>query len=86
MIELAIAMTLAGLALGALLLVAVVGFTLKLTVGLLKWILIPVFLVVGFVLLVTVGPVLLTLAAVLFTVFLPVLLLGGLVWGVACLA
>lgn len=91
MFELAIVMTLAGLALGALLLVAVIGFALKLTFGLLEWILVPVFLVVGFVLLVTVGPVLLALAAVFFAVLLPVLLLlmpvlllGGLVWGVAC--
>ncbi|MGD2113929.1 MAG: hypothetical protein PVG07_02685 [Acidobacteriota bacterium] len=67
----------AGAALFALFLV---GAALKLTFGLLKWILVPVGALVGLVLLVTVGPVLLAVGAVLLCVVLPVVLLCGLLW------
>jgi len=59
-----------------------VGLALKLTFGLLKWVLLPVAAVVGLVLLVTLGPVLLSVGAVVFVLFcvvvLPLMLLAGL--------
>jgi hypothetical protein len=70
-----------GLMAGAVLFtLLLVGAALKLTFGLLKWVLVPVGALVGLVLLVTVGPVLVGIGAVVFCLVLPVMLIGGLIW------
>lgn len=85
MIELAIVLTLGGLVLAGLLILALVGFVLKLTFGVLKWVLAPVAILVGLVLLVVLGPVLVAVALVCAVVALPVLALCGVSWAGACL-
>lgn len=78
MFELSILFMLA-LAGGAALFVAfVVAVALKLTFGLLKWILLPVLALLGLILLVTVGPVLLAVGAAVVAALLPLLVIGGL--------
>ena len=80
MLELSI-LLFAGLLAGAVMLVLLaVGAVLKLTFGVLKWVLMPIFALVGLVLLVTVGPVLLVVGGLCFVLCLPLLALCCLVW------
>lgn len=78
MIELAIVLTVGGVVLAGLLVLALVGAALKLTFGVLKWVLAPVAVLVGLVLLVVLGPVLLAVALACAVVALPVLALCSL--------
>ena len=80
MFELSILLFFGLMAAGALFVLFLVGAALKLTFGLLKWILVPVGVLVGLVLLLAVGPVLLAVGAVIFCLVLPVMLFCCLLW------
>lgn len=85
MFELAIVLTVGGVLFAGLLVLALVGAALKLTFGLLKWVLAPVAILVGLVLLVVLGPVLLVVALACAALALPVLAVCGVCWAGACL-